>query len=156
MVQRLANTTHYTNYSAHCVENFITVFAIRIMFPLLVFILVCYFCNVEAFSLGCGCSTCCSSTSYGYGRNYVPSYPSLSSYPPGQITGYILRAVAPAAPRGYVTSSDYNRGVPVLRREQGQIGYLKTPNGIIPNGPFYWQSEVGGPYEKVSVGGVGL
>ncbi|VDL73096.1 unnamed protein product [Nippostrongylus brasiliensis] len=66
----------------------------------------------EAFFLGCGCRQCGCAQYGGYNSyasypTYAPSYPSnyassyFSPYPPGQISGYILRPVGPATSGGY-------------------------------------------------------
>ncbi|EPB68031.1 hypothetical protein ANCCEY_12879 [Ancylostoma ceylanicum] len=55
--------------------------------------------------------------SYGYGYgyqqqgSYATSYGSFSSYPPGQISGYILRAVGPAQATGYAVAGGYTGGM---------------------------------------------
>ncbi|EYB85440.1 hypothetical protein Y032_0298g1762 [Ancylostoma ceylanicum] len=97
--------------------------------------------------------------SYGYGYgyqqqgSYATSYGSFSSYPPGQISGYILRAVGPAQATGYAVAGGYTGGgVPVTHSRYGQIGYVTSPYGSLPTGPYYWQPSAGAPYERVSVG----
>ncbi|EPB65264.1 hypothetical protein ANCCEY_15673, partial [Ancylostoma ceylanicum] len=44
---------------------------------------------------------------YGYGYQQQGSYGSFSSYPPGQISGYILRAVGPPQATGYAVAGGY-------------------------------------------------
>ncbi|WKY08859.1 hypothetical protein Q1695_001776 [Nippostrongylus brasiliensis] len=116
----------------------------------------------EAFFLGCGCRQCGCAQYGGYNSyasypTYAPSYPSnyassyFSPYPPGQISGYILRPVGPATSGGYALPG--GAGLPVTHRAHGPLGYMQATSGISPQGPFYWQPSAGAPYERVSVGG---
>ncbi|RCN32839.1 hypothetical protein ANCCAN_21342 [Ancylostoma caninum] len=128
---------------------------------------------VNALFFGCGCRQCaCSGSSYGYGyqqasypstygygyqqqASYPSSYSSFSPYPPGPISGYILRPVGPAQISGYAVAGGYSGGgTPVIHSRHGQIGYVQSPYGSLPNGPYYWQPSAGAPYERVSVGGL--
>ncbi|KAL6742204.1 hypothetical protein Aduo_015376 [Ancylostoma duodenale] len=97
-------------------------------------------------------------STYGYGyqqqASYLTSYGSFSPYPPGPISGYILRPVGPAQVSGYAVAGGYGGGgTPVIHGRHGQIGYVQSPYGTLPSGPYYWQPSVGAPYERVSVGG---
>ncbi|VDM74092.1 unnamed protein product [Strongylus vulgaris] len=109
-----------------------------------VFCLLSLLSLTNALNFGCGCSTCpCGSSSYGYGgraaygysgyNGYQSSYASssypsgsyYSSYPPGQISGYILRPVGPIKNSGgYAVAGGYNggSGIPVVHQQYGQIG----------------------------------
>ncbi|KAK6756533.1 hypothetical protein RB195_014757 [Necator americanus] len=107
------------------------------------------------FHLQCGCGT----ASYGYQQSSNPAYPSpyssLSPYPPGPISGYILRPVDPVRNSGYAVAGGAGEGgIPVVHNQYGQIGYVQSPYGTLPNGPFYWQPSAGSPYERVLVGGL--